>query len=47
LTDFGPVGEVVVLDRGQVVQRGAPADLLREDGLYRLMWEHPHLEGCV
>ena len=30
--------EIVVLDRGRVVERGRHADLLAKDGLYADMW---------
>lgn len=34
--------EILVLDRGRVVQRGKHQDLLAEAGLYRQMWESQH-----
>jgi ABC-type multidrug transport system fused ATPase/permease subunit len=33
------VDEIVVLDRGRVVERGTHADLLRRGGTYFAMWE--------
>jgi ABC-type transport system involved in cytochrome bd biosynthesis fused ATPase/permease subunit len=30
---------VLVLQRGQLVDEGAHAELLRRDGLYRTLWE--------
>ncbi len=38
--------EILVLDRGRVVERGAHAALLRRDGRYRRMWS-PHQEAAV
>jgi len=39
LVGLDAVDEVVVLDRGRVVQRGRHADLVRSAGLYRRLWE--------
>jgi len=30
--------EIIVLDQGRIVERGAHHDLLRHDGLYASMW---------
>ena len=32
------VNEIMVLDHGRVVECGAQADLLAQEGLYRRMW---------
>jgi thiol reductant ABC exporter CydC subunit len=31
--------EILVLDKGKIIQRGKQADLLEQDGLYKKMWE--------
>ncbi len=31
--------EIIVLRAGRIVERGAPADLMRRDGWYRRMWD--------
>ncbi len=33
------VDEIIVMDRGRIVNRGSHDSLLREDGLYRRLWE--------
>ena len=38
LDGLDQVDEIVVLDRGQVVERGTHAELLRSAGLYRRIW---------
>jgi ATP-binding cassette subfamily B multidrug efflux pump len=40
----GRCGEVLVLDRGRVVERGTPAELLAAGGLYALFAEEQRLE---
>jgi ATP-binding cassette subfamily C protein CydCD len=37
--------EVVILDRGRVVERGAPSDLTGQDGVYRAMLDLAEEEG--
>lgn len=39
LTGLDAVDEVLVLDRGRIVQSGSPAALAAADGPYRRMWE--------
>ena len=39
LTGMEEIDEIVVLDAGRVVQRGAHADLIARPGLYRTLWE--------
>jgi ATP-binding cassette subfamily C protein CydC len=39
LVGLEDVDEIVVLDAGRVVERGAHAELLHEKGFYRRMWE--------
>lgn len=39
LTMLDQLDEVVVLDRGRIVQQGTHADLVTQDGLYRQLWE--------
>jgi len=33
------VAEILVLDKGQIVERGKHEELLRQKGLYRRQWE--------
>jgi ATP-binding cassette, subfamily B, bacterial len=40
LSTLAHADRVVVLDRGRIVQQGTHAELVREDGLYRRLWEH-------
>jgi ATP-binding cassette, subfamily B, bacterial len=40
LSTLAHADRVVVLDRGRIAQQGTHAELLREDGLYRRLWEH-------
>ncbi len=42
LSTLAYADRVVVLDRGRIVEQGTPAELLREDGLYRRLWEQQH-----
>ena len=39
--------EVIVLDQGKVVERGAPAQLLARDGLYARMARRQELERSL
>ncbi|MFC7728747.1 thiol reductant ABC exporter subunit CydC [Actinomadura keratinilytica] len=45
LTGLDAVDEIVVLDRGRVVQRGTHRELVRTDGLYRRLWARGGAEG--
>jgi ABC-type multidrug transport system fused ATPase/permease subunit len=36
------VDEILVLNRGRVIERGTHAELLEGDGLYRRLWEMQH-----
>ena len=38
--------EILVMDQGRLVQRGAHADLLAHDGLYRRMWAAEERKGA-
>ncbi|SEG73721.1 ATP-binding cassette, subfamily C, CydC [Thermomonospora echinospora] len=40
LTGLEEIDEIVVLDGGQVVQRGTHTELAARPGLYRTLWEH-------
>jgi ATP-binding cassette, subfamily B, bacterial len=40
LSTLAHADRVVVLDRGRIVQQGTHAELVRESGLYRRLWEH-------
>ncbi|MCL5781404.1 MAG: thiol reductant ABC exporter subunit CydC [Firmicutes bacterium] len=42
LTGLEVMDEIVVLDRGQVVERGTQEELLRQHGLFRKMWDLAH-----
>jgi ATP-binding cassette subfamily C protein CydCD len=39
LAGLEKMDEILVIDRGHVVERGCHAELLRSDGLYRRMWD--------
>lgn len=39
LTGLEKMDEILVLDKGQIVERGKHAELLRQKGLYHKMWE--------
>jgi len=39
LVGLEAMDEILVLDHGQIVQRGRQAELLTQDGLYKTMWE--------
>jgi thiol reductant ABC exporter CydC subunit len=39
LAALAAVDEILVMDEGRIVQRGTHAELQREPGLYRLMWD--------
>jgi len=39
LTGLDRMDEILVLDRGQIVERGKHEELLRQKGLYHKMWE--------
>jgi ATP-binding cassette subfamily C protein CydC len=39
LVGLESMDEILVLDHGQVVERGVHAQLLKQGGLYRRMWE--------
>jgi len=39
LTGLELMDEILVLDKGQVVERGRHEALLRRNGLYRCLWE--------
>jgi len=39
------VAEIIVLDHGEIVQRGRHEDLIETDGLYREMWEAQEAEA--
>lgn len=39
------VAEIIVLDHGEIVQRGRHEDLINSDGLYREMWETQEAEA--
>ena len=43
LSTLAHADRVVVLDRGRIVQHGTHAELVREDGLYRRLWEHQNV----
>lgn len=45
LDGLDAVDEIVVLDRGRVVQRGTHADLVSRPGLYQRMWQTQQLAG--
>ncbi|RKS79263.1 ATP-binding cassette subfamily C protein CydC [Actinomadura pelletieri DSM 43383] len=40
LTGLDAVDEIIVLDKGQVIDRGTHTDLLSRPGLYRTLWHH-------
>ncbi|GFN23069.1 thiol reductant ABC exporter subunit CydD [Thermanaeromonas sp. C210] len=42
LAGLEAMDEILVLDKGRVVQRGRHEELLRQEGLYRRMWELQH-----
>ena len=39
LTGLERMDEILVLDRGQIVERGKHTELLQQKGLYHQMWE--------
>ncbi|MFZ5645349.1 MAG: thiol reductant ABC exporter subunit CydC [Bacillota bacterium] len=43
LTGLDRMDEILVLERGRIVERGQHRDLLESGGLYRRMWELQHL----
>jgi thiol reductant ABC exporter CydD subunit/thiol reductant ABC exporter CydC subunit len=42
LAGLEAMDEILVLDKGRIVQRGRHEELLRQEGLYRRMWELQH-----
>lgn len=38
LSTIARMDRIIVLDRGKIVEEGAPADLLEQDGLYAQLW---------
>jgi ABC-type multidrug transport system fused ATPase/permease subunit len=39
LVDLEAMDEIIVLDKGQIVERGTQAELLEQDGLYKKLWD--------
>ncbi|GLV58359.1 thiol reductant ABC exporter subunit CydC [Dictyobacter sp. S3.2.2.5] len=42
LVEMEMADEILVLQRGQVIERGSHTSLLKEEGLYRRMWQQQH-----
>ena len=39
LTSLRNAGQILVLENGHIVQRGTHEELIKEEGLYRKLWE--------